>query len=214
MNRREIYKTYKANQKAKGRKVLSSIIFNRIVTIIGLESIHLINTGYKHFTFGSSTGKIYLKAKPVYNKVMDRGKSRVLLIKLATTLAPHLLKQHTKGIYMAKLVKDMKPYVYNKQERPNAPKWICFKTKEIEVWYHWSRRGINMPNAKMYAFRPTNTDNFRLPGSVTQVPVTEYSKYLSIDDLRYQLDVSAVQKKNICLELDKSLILRIEKAIV
>lgn len=140
---------------------ISRELFTKILKEFNFQiSKYILGSGYS-YSLGFNVGSIVIREKErqtINNKTAVNWKESLLeLEKIADREARHILSDYKhKLINKYKFIELMKPYTYDKNERPNAPKWIIYHEEPFSYWWYWDKNHCNIPNKTLYSFTPAN----------------------------------------------------------
>jgi len=100
---------------------------------------------------------IQFKKYGVRKSKVDWNESIKTLIAISKDIAPLIHTAYiNKNITRKEFMGQMKPYTYNKDDRPNAPKWIVQDTNEIDFWLTTNTKYSSLNNSQKYVVVPNN----------------------------------------------------------
>jgi hypothetical protein len=164
MLREEYKKKVAAIPSSKAFKALLAITIQEINRLIMFD-------GYKDFTFGHFTSKIFIKVKDrmfrestdYNNKVINWGESNQIKESIVKTLDEPLYRAYKKKEISRKDFDiASKKYLYNEQDNPTGHKWIMYYTDDRSIWWWWNKSNCKIRNKISYCFIPPKGNLYRL----------------------------------------------------
>ncbi len=105
---------------------------------------------------GKYNSDVFKKHKKV-NIRINWNESNKTLKAIAENIQPAIYKSYTDGdLKWRQFVQAMKPFMYNKTSRPNAPKWLVHDTTDLNYWLVIMSRYSTLKGIQDYAIVPSN----------------------------------------------------------
>jgi len=105
-------------------------------------------------------GKHRSNQTKLYNKVttvIDWKASIDTLLAIAKDIQPSIYNAYTnKELLRKEFMLNMKPFVYDKIDRPDAPKWVVHSDKDLNFWLILKHKYSTLKDVNSYSITPSN----------------------------------------------------------
>jgi hypothetical protein len=100
---------------------------------------------------------VQLKKHNKISTTVDWKQSIDTLLAIAKDIQPTIYNDYiTKKIVRKDFMYNMKPFLYHKEDRPNAPKWIVHSDKNLNFWLIVKTKYSQLINSNKYSIVPSN----------------------------------------------------------